>query len=254
VSADVTRLEQVTNDLLSNAVQYTPAGGTVRVSVAAEGSHATLRVEDTGIGIAPDLLPRVFDLFAQGETALDRTRAGLGIGLTLVRRLVELHGGTVEASSKGPGRGSTFTVRLPLVAPLRAVAPPTPGVRADTTARRVLVVEDNRDAREMLRISLELSGHEVHEAVDGPAGVEAARHLGPDAIFIDIGLPGLDGHEVARRIRATPDGKRILLVALTGYSQPDARRRTREAGFDAHLVKLVSLYPRRFRDGCPTSA
>jgi CheY-like chemotaxis protein len=196
-------------------------------------------VQDSGVGIGPELLPRVFDLFAQGETALDRKRGGLGIGLTLVRRLVELHGGTVEAASDGPGRGSTFTVRLPLV-PASSPDPEPATVESPAAhGRRVLIVEDNAPAREMLRVALELAGHAVYEAADGPGGVEAAEQLRPHAALVDIGLPGLDGYQVARRIRASRVGKRMLLIALTGYSQPRDRERSFEAGFDAHLVKPV---------------
>ena len=239
VAADATRIDQVTTNLLANAIQYTPADGRVRVSVAREDAHAVLRVQDTGVGIGPELLPRVFDLFTQGETALDRTRGGLGIGLTLVRRLVELHGGTVEAASPGVGRGSTFTVRLPLAPAPMAELESAAGDIGTVIGRRVLVVEDNAAAREMLRVALELEGHEVFEAADGPGGLEAAERLQPQVALVDIGLPGLDGYEVARRIRASKGGKRILLIALTGYSQPRDRDRSLESGFDAHLVKPV---------------
>jgi CheY-like chemotaxis protein/anti-sigma regulatory factor (Ser/Thr protein kinase) len=236
VSADPTRLEQVLTNLLANALKYTPAGGEIAVSVAREHRHAVLRVRDSGVGIRPELLPRVFDLFVQGDRSLERTSGGLGIGLTLVRHLVELHGGTVEAASAGAGRGSTFTVRLPAVtappAPVASGPAPAAGV-----ARRVLVVEDNDDAREMLRNLLRLLGHEVHEARDGASGVDEARRLRPDVALIDIGLPGIDGYEVARRIRADVPGAR--LVAVTGYGQPEDRERTRAAGFDVHLVKPV---------------
>jgi len=236
VSADPTRLEQVLTNLLANAVKYTPAGGGIVVSVHPEGQHAVLRVRDSGVGIRPELLPRVFDLFVQGDRSLERSGGGLGIGLTLVRHLVELHGGTVEASSSGPGRGSTFTVRLPALAAApesaEAARPPSAG-----PARRVLVIEDNDDARETLRNVLQLLGHEVHEACDGDAGVAEARRLMPDVALIDIGLPGIDGYEVARRIRADVPGAR--LVAVTGYGQPDDLERARAAGFDVHLVKPV---------------
>jgi two-component system, sensor histidine kinase len=195
-------------------------------------------VRDTGVGIRPELLPRVFDLFVQADRSLERSAGGLGIGLTLVRQLVQLHGGTVEASSAGPGRGSTFTVRLPILADLPdaddAARPAVAG-----PARRVLVVEDNEDAREMLRNLLHILGHEVHEACDGASGIEEARRVRPDAALIDIGLPGIDGYEVARRIRAEVPGAR--LVAVTGYGQPEDRERALAAGFDVHLVKPVDL-------------
>jgi signal transduction histidine kinase/ActR/RegA family two-component response regulator len=236
VSADPTRLEQIVTNLLANAVKYTPAGGEITVSVHRDSGRAVLSVRDTGIGMRPELLPRVFDLFVQADRSLERSAGGLGIGLTLVRQLVQLHGGTVEASSAGPGRGSTFTVRLPILeAPHTSDDAARPAVTG--APRRVLVVEDNEDAREMLRNLLLLLGHEVHEASDGASGIEEARRLRPDAALIDIGLPGIDGYEVARRIRAdVPDAR---LVAVTGYGQPEDRERALAAGFDVHLVKPV---------------
>src|SRR5262249_1678252 len=192
--ADPTRLEQVLNNLLANAVKYTPAGGEITVAVARDAQHAMLSVRDTGVGIRAELLPRVFDLFVQADRSLERSGGGLGIGLTLVRQLVQLRGGTVDASSPGPGRGSTFTVRLPVLADLPeaddAARPALAG-----PARRVLVIEDNDDAREMLRNVLLLLGHEVHEAGDGARGIDEARRLQPDAALIDIRLPGIDGYE-----------------------------------------------------------
>ena len=236
VSADPTRMEQILTNLLANAVKYTPPGGEITVSVRRDGDHAVLTVLDTGVGIRPELLPRVFDLFVQSDRSLERSGGGLGIGLSLVRQLVELHGGTVDAASAGPGRGSTFTVRLPvLAAPAGADDDARPAVAGPP--RRVLVIEDNDDAREMLRNLLRLFGHEVHEACDGAMGLEEARRLRPDAALIDIGLPGMDGYEVARRIRADLPGAR--LVALTGYGQPEDRERALAAGFDVHLVKPV---------------
>jgi PAS domain S-box-containing protein len=236
VSADPTRLEQIITNLLANAVKYTPAGGEISLEAGIEGAGAVLRVRDRGAGIRAEILPRIFDLFVQGDRSLERTGGGLGIGLTLVRRLVELHGGTVEAASPGPGRGSTFTVRLPAlaVAPEPGAAASAPGPAA---ARRVLIVEDNDDAREMLRNLLRLLGHEVHEARDGVTGVREARRIRPDVALIDIGLPGIDGYEVARRVRADVPG--VRLVAVTGYGQPDDLERARAAGFDVHLVKPV---------------
>jgi signal transduction histidine kinase/ActR/RegA family two-component response regulator len=239
VSGDATRLEQIVNNLVGNALKYTPAGATIHVRVGREGGEAVLRVADEGIGMSADLVPRVFDLFVQGTRGLDRAQGGLGIGLTLVRRLADLHGGIASAESPGEGRGSTFTVRLPAIE-----APATP-VAGDASAaaaprRRVLVVEDNDDAREMLATLLRMQGHEVFEAADGEAGLEAALGLRPDIAFIDAGLPGLDGFEVARRLRAA-DGVRPFLVALTGYAQAEDRRRAHEAGFDVHLAKPVDL-------------
>jgi CheY-like chemotaxis protein len=183
------------------------------------------------------MLPRVFDLFVQGARGVTGGQGGLGLGLTLVHRITELHGGTVEAGSDGPGRGSMFTVRLPAIAAPDAPAPEP--VRSASDARlRILVVEDNADSREMLRSALELSGHEVQDAHDGPSGLEAILRVRPDVALIDIGLPEFDGYEVARKVRGSLGGA-ILLVALTGYGQPEDRRQAMEAGFDAHLVKPV---------------
>jgi len=239
VYADSVRFEQVIANLLTNALKYTPVGGAIRVTVGPEGAHAHLQVEDTGIGIAPGLLPHIFDLFVQGERGLDRAQGGLGIGLTLVQRLVELHDGAVEAHSAGPGHGSRFTVRLAAVpAPTSAAsAKPTSTI---ATPRRVLVIEDNEDSRDMLRQLLENAGHEVHDAGDGPQGVDAALRLEPDVALIDVGLPELDGYEVARRIRS---GTRrdMLLVALTGYGLAEDRERALAAGFDLHLVKPIDF-------------
>jgi signal transduction histidine kinase len=238
VDADEVRLDQIVTNLVVNALKYTPVGGRIDVTVEACDSTVCLAVRDSGIGIAPDLLPRVFDLFVQAAPAIERTQGGLGIGLTLVRRLVELHGGTVEAQSHGLGHGSTFVVRLPA----RAAAPSMPAraVRVPATgARRVLVVEDHHDAREMLAVLLKQAGHEVYEAADGVDGLALALRERPDAAIIDVGLPGLDGYEVARRIRAGTDGAHMLLVAVTGYGLPEDRRRALDAGFDRHLVKPV---------------
>jgi signal transduction histidine kinase/ActR/RegA family two-component response regulator len=239
VNADETRMAQVIDNLLTNAVKYTPAGGGVMMTVRCEGDHAVIRVADTGIGISPTLLPRIFDLFVQGERTLDRAKGGLGIGLTLVKRLVEMHRGSVGALSEGPGRGSVFTVRLPRVAvPVEALAAgPTRG--AARAARRVLIVEDSADARQMLRLMLELDGHEVHEAEDGITGLAQALDLQPDVAVIDIGLPGLDGWELARRLRATDAGGRMILVAVSGYGQLEDQQLSQKIGFDAHLVKPV---------------
>jgi signal transduction histidine kinase len=241
VNADETRLEQVVGNLVENALKYTPSGQRVTIRVRRDAGAAVLEVEDTGIGIAPDMLPTVFDLFVQGDRALDRTQGGLGLGLTLVKGLVVLHGGTVEAKSEGPGRGAAFTVRLPLVpVPLRPVdAPPVAGEVAEGTRCRVLLVEDNEDSREMLRVALALAGHEVHEAADGLTGIALATAVAPDVALIDVGLPGMDGYDVARHIRKMERGRTIRLVALTGYGQAEDQLRAMDAGFDAHLTKPV---------------
>jgi signal transduction histidine kinase len=238
IEADETRLEQILLNLLHNAVKFTPADGRVMVAVMGEGPDAVLRVEDTGAGIPADLLPRIFELFVQGDTSLHRAKPGLGIGLTLVKRLVDLHKGCIDVTSAGPGRGSAFTVRFPRIEP--AVPPPAskPARAAGTARRRILIVEDNADARQMLRHLLELSDHEVHEAPDGLKGLEQALVLHPDAVVIDLGLPGLDGYQVAQRIRAA--GRRdMVLIAVTGYGQREDRLRSSVAGFDAHFTKPV---------------
>ena len=238
VEADAARIEQIVMNLLSNALKFTPPGRGIRITVGIEQGDAVLRVADQGAGISAELLPSVFDLFVQGDLDLDRRLGGLGVGLSLVRRLVELHGGRVEAASDGPGRGSVFTVRLPAL----AEAPQTPGKRSEPPAgaprHRILVVEDNADNREMMRILLESAGHEVHDTGDGVSGVEAAVQLAPDTVLVDIGLPGIDGYEVARRIRAKLRD-RCRLIALSGYGQQKDRERAFDAGFDDHLLKPV---------------
>ena len=239
VDADPLRFEQVITNLVNNAARYTPRNGHIRVTATRENADAVLRVQDDGIGIAADLLPRVFDLFTQADRSLVRSEGGLGIGLTIVRNLVELHGGTVTAESEGTGRGSQFVVRLPLG---RAGAVPAEPPAKDTAvvpSLRILVIEDNADNRDMLRSMLEVEGHQVSVAEDGAGGVEMARAARPDVAVIDIGLPGLDGYEVGRRIRGDL-GMSVTLIALTGYGQAEDRKRSADAGFDAHLVKPVA--------------
>lgn len=241
VEADEPRIEQIVSNLVGNALKYTPKGGRIRVRVRREGAEARFEVEDEGVGMSPELLERVFDLFVQGERSLDRRAGGLGIGLTLVRRLAELHGGSASAASEGAGRGSRFTVRLPAIEP-RPVRRPTAVSEGAIggACRRVLLVEDNADARVTLRAALELAGFEMHEAADGREGLEAARALHPDVAVIDIGLPGMDGYELARALRSEGSTDEPLLIALTGYGQNEARRRALEAGFDIYLTKPVA--------------
>jgi signal transduction histidine kinase/CheY-like chemotaxis protein len=238
VEGDPTRLEQIVGNLLDNAFKYTPPGGRIRLAVRATETDAVVSVADTGAGIDPAILPRIFDLFVQAEGPLDRGRGGLGLGLTLVRRLVELHGGSVAAMSPGPGQGSEFVVRLPRQSGAVPVDAPGPARPAPPPCR-VLLVEDNPDVRDGLRVLLETWGHRVEEAADGAGGVATALATRPDVALIDIGLPGLDGYAVARALRTVPEGRGIFLVALTGYGQPEDRRRALEAGFDAHLIKPV---------------
>jgi signal transduction histidine kinase/CheY-like chemotaxis protein len=241
VDADPVRLDQIIGNLVTNAAKYTPRQGRLAVSVVREPPNAVIRVRDNGVGITSDLLPHVFDLFRQSERPLARQAGGLGIGLTIVQNLVTLHGGSVSAYSEGPGSGSEFTVRLPLSSGARGTAPALDRDRQgelSTVPSRILVIEDDRDNRDMLRASLEVAGHQVEVAEDGVGGVERARAMRPDIALIDIGLPGLDGYEVARQIRRDLGGV-IRLIALTGYGQPEDRRRGAEAGFDAYLVKPV---------------
>jgi two-component system, sensor histidine kinase len=241
VDGDAVRIEQVLANIMTNAVKYTPAGGDIRVVLHGDGNDAVLSVEDTGFGIAPELLPYIFDMFVQGERTLHHARGGLGIGLTLVRRLVELHGGSVIASSRGTAQGSTFTVRLPQVAPDTATVGGAWSRTASALPRRVLLIEDNRDARTMFRLMLELAGHSVLEAADGVHALRMLETEHPDVAIIDIGLPGIDGYEVARRMRDRPNGRAMLLLALTGYGSPGDYERSAKAGFDHHLVKPVDL-------------
>jgi PAS domain S-box-containing protein len=242
VDGDWNRLAQVVGNLLQNATKFTESGGTTRVRVWEEGASSSVfvRVADTGIGMTAELLEGLFQPFVQADTALDRRRGGLGLGLALVRGLVELHGGEVVARSDGLGRGSSFTVRLP-----RASCPPAPAPeqRPSKAAarRRVLIVEDNVDAAASLRVGLELEGHEVAVAHDGVTGVRIARELRPEVVLCDIGLPGMDGYAVAQALRADRTLASTLLVALTGYALPDDLRRASEAGFDRHVAKPPSL-------------
>ncbi len=239
VHGDGARLEQIVTNLVTNAVKYTPPGGLVTVDVETDDDQAVLRVRDTGVGIAPDLLPRVFELFVQSERGLDRRDGGMGLGLSIVRQLVEAHGGRAEARSDGADQGTEITIRLPLV---ERIAPPANAGRDAApfpSRQRILVIDDNNDARQALVVLLEMAGHELHEAADGLTGLASVSRVRPDIVFADIGLPGIDGFELARRIRATECGTR--LVALTGYDHPEQRRRGVEAGFDAYLVKPVEV-------------
>ena len=238
VMADATRIEQVISNLISNAAKYTEPGGRIQVVLRRDGDAAVLLVRDTGIGIEPEMLDQVFELFAQVDQSAARSAGGLGVGLTLVKRLLEMHGGAVQARSEGLSRGSEFEVRLPL---LRDEARSLGRAQQPALAprKRLLLVEDNRDIGETLRDLLQILGHRVELAADGLRGVQLALATRPDAALVDIGLPGIDGYEVARRVRAAEAGKDILLVALTGYGRPEDRDRALEAGFDAHLVKPV---------------
>ncbi len=242
VWGDPTRLEQVITNLLNNAAKYTPPGGGLSVSVEAEGGEAVVRVRDDGPGIPPDLLPHVFEPFVQGKQTLDRSEGGLGIGLALARTIVRLHGGAIEAAPNAAAPGMTFTVRLPLACePAPAEGPAPAGPRR----LRVLLVEDSEDARRMLKGLLELDGHDVAEAADGHSGLAAFLAATPDVALIDIGLPGMNGFELARRLRSAPAGAAACLIALTGYGMPRDVEAASAAGFDHHLIK-----PLRYQDLC----
>jgi CheY-like chemotaxis protein/two-component sensor histidine kinase len=243
VDGDRARLGQAFMNLLSNAAKYTDPGGQLEVRVVSEGATALVSFRDSGIGIAPDRLEQVFEMFSQEEPALSRARGGLGIGLALTRKLVELHGGTVQASSEGPGKGSVFMVRLPLV---DAAAQPVSEPAAQEMALpagtlRILVADDNTDAAETLTILLESMGHVVRQAHDGAAAVRVAAEFDAQLALLDIGMPNMNGYEACRQIRAQPGGRGRTLVAVTGWGQPQDLERAREAGFDRHLVKPVDM-------------
>jgi CheY-like chemotaxis protein len=241
VHADGTRLAQIVGNLLGNAVKFTPRGGHVTLTLGSADDAATLTVADDGPGIAPELLRQIFEPFSQADHTLDRNRGGLGLGLALVQGLTALHGGTVTAHSSGLGQGASFTLRLPLArarAAGAAGADPAP-LRSDR--RRVLVIEDNRDSAATLQEALELMGHEAQVAHDGAEGLAVAARFAPEVVLCDVGLPGMDGYEVARRLRQQPGMAGAMLVAVTGYASPEDRQRARAAGFTHHLAKPPSL-------------
>jgi len=240
IDVDPVRLAQVVSNLLTNAAKYTEPNGRLTLTAERDGGMAVLRVADNGIGIAPTMLHRIFDLFVQVDHASTKAQGGLGIGLTLVKNLMEMHGGTVEAHSGGLGCGCEFVVRLPIAAPERHDAHPESGQQVDplkASGYRVLVVDDNRDAAESLAVLFTLQGHEVRTAHSGSAALEMSQTYRPDVVFLDIGMPGMDGYEVARRMRQQPGLEHVVLAALTGWGQQEDRRRTAEAGFNHHLVK-----------------
>ena len=239
---DPARLAQVFSNLLNNAAKYTPEGGHIWLAVAKELNEAVIRVRDTGSGIPTDMLTRIFDMFTQMDHSIDRAQGGLGVGLTLVRRLVELHGGRVEALSAGLGQGSEFTVHLPIGEieknPSAGIVERTPKQKF-TRRRQVLVVDDNKHAADTLAMLLERAGHDVRLAHDGPKALEATATFRPDVLLLHIGFPGFDGYEVARRLRAEPESRSILLVAVSGFGQEEDRERCRQVGIDKHLTKPV---------------
>jgi two-component system CheB/CheR fusion protein len=242
VHADGARLAQAVGNLLQNAAKFTPKGGRVRLSLESDDqrNHAVIRVRDTGVGMAKEVLGRLFQPFSQAHQTLDRSQGGLGLGLSLVKGLLDLHGGTVEAHSDGPGQGAEFTLRLPLH--YGGEVREAPAARAPKAAAcRVLIIEDHVDAANSLRDVLRLSGHEVQVAHEAKSGLAKARASKPDVILCDIGLPGMDGYDLARAVRSEPLLRSIFLVALTGYALPEDLARARDAGFDEHLAKPPNL-------------
>jgi CheY-like chemotaxis protein/two-component sensor histidine kinase len=245
LDGDPTRLAQVFSNLLNNAAKYTAGAGHIWLTAEREdgSGSVTVRVRDNGLGISEEMLPLIFEMFTQVDRSLERAQGGLGIGLTLVKRLVEMHGGTVEARSKGPNRGSEFAVRLPVASEMkptekRAMASGGENI-ISRPKRRILVVDDNRDSVESLAMMLRMMGNEVRTAFDGIEAVDAAGTFNPEVILLDIGLPRLNGFDAARRIRGQEGGKNMVIVALTGWGQKEDRRRSQEAGFDHHIVKPV---------------
>src|SRR5262249_59917154 len=243
VDADPTRLAQAFANLLNNSAKYMDRGGHIRLTAERQGSDVLVSVRDTGIGSAAEQLPRIFQMFSQVDSALERSQGGLGIGLTRVRRLVEMHGGHIEARSEGPGRGAEFVLRLPVV--VAAAGPqPTGGTEepaAPKSSLRILIVDDNRDAADSLGMLLRLMGNDTHTAYDGQEGVDVAGEFKPDVVLLDIDLPKLNGNEACRCIREQPWGKKVVLIAVTGWGQEEDRRCSHEAGFDHHMVKPVDL-------------
>jgi len=248
IQADIVRLTQVVINLLNNAAKFTPRGGRIKIVTTADdaAAAAVLSVRDNGIGIEPDILARVFELFAQADRSIERVEGGLGIGLTLARRFIEMHGGTLEAASEGTGRGSEFTLRLPLsenpaeIAAGQTIGEPAPRPAASAT-KRILVVDDNQDAAGSLTMLLRLLGHDVREAYDGQSALSLLGDFVPDLVLLDIGLPGMNGYEVARHVRCLPGLDRVRLVAVSGYGSESDRRAAIAAGFDAHFIKPIEF-------------
>lgn len=243
VYGDLTRLVQVVSNLLNNAAKYTPEGGQISLLVRREGNDAVVQVRDNGVGLSAELLPNVFNLFSQGRRSLARSEGGLGIGLALVRTLVEMHGGTVAASSEGPDRGSMFEIRIPIVSRPDTLAVGPKGMPEVSVAapKIILVVDDNQDAADSLALMLEMGGHAVEVAYDGMSGLEAAKRVHPQAAILDIGLPDMSGFEVAEQLRSFSKSTEMMIIALSGYGQPEDKERSLRAGFDVHLVKPVDV-------------
>jgi PAS domain S-box-containing protein len=243
VEGDATRLTQIISNLLDNAAKYTDSGGRIWLTAEREGDAVVIQVKDSGIGIAPDVLPRIFDMFTQTGLPLERAQGGLGVGLALVQRLVKLHGGTVSAFSGGQGKGSDFTIRLPVLQAHRNEAPASRAAAAPAPEKhcRILVVDDNQDSADSLGMLLHMLGHEVKTANDGETALAAAEEFRPDVAILDIGLPKVNGYDLAKQIREQPWGRSIVLVALTGWGQEQHRKRSAESGFNHHLTKPVEF-------------
>jgi CheY-like chemotaxis protein len=236
--ADPARLAQVLGNLLNNACRYTPPGGRISLNAQQQGSEAVIKVQDTGIGIPPDKLDSVFEMFAQIDRPWERSHGGLGIGLTLAKQLIEIHGGSIAAHSQGQGLGSEFVIRLPLAADAPHAAPPKPAAQQrPAVTRRILIVDDNQDAAKSLAMLLKITGNQTQLAFDGLEAVKAAAAFRPEVLLLDIGLPKLSGYDVCRQIREQPWGKDLVIVALTGWGQEEDRRISKEAGFNYHMVK-----------------
>lgn len=245
IDADAVRVEQIVSNVLTNAVKYTPDGGHIRVTLEAEGGQAVIRVRDDGVGIAPERIGTIFELFAQAENAIGRAQGGMGIGLSLVRNLVQLHGGSIQAASDGLGKGAEFVIRLPLASATEVPAPRPAENKKNRPAtapapRRIVIVEDNNDVRDLLRLKLKRLGHHVDAAGDGNEGLRVLLDQKPDLALVDLGLPGLDGFEVARGVRERL-GEDIVLVAVSGFGQPEDKRRAIAAGFDEHITKPADI-------------
>jgi CheY-like chemotaxis protein/anti-sigma regulatory factor (Ser/Thr protein kinase) len=241
VNGDFSRVAQVLANLLNNAAKYTEPKGSIALSVEDDGTEVVFRVSDSGIGIPKNMLGSIFELFTQADRSLDRAQGGLGIGLTVVKRLVIMQGGTVNVHSDGPRRGSEFTVRLPRVSPVLVMPGAHEPAKCGDSRCRVLVVDDYADAAASMAALLRVDGHDVRVVHNGPAAIEAAREFKPDVALLDIGLPGMSGFEVARALRGSPETRECYLVAVSGYGQPEDQRLSGEAGFDRHLVKPVDL-------------
>jgi CheY-like chemotaxis protein len=241
LDGDLTRLAQAISNLLNNAAKYSERGGHITLTARRQGSDAVVCVRDTGIGIAPEMLPRIFDMFTQADGASGRSQGGLGIGLTLVKRLVEMHGGSIHAKSDGPAKGSEFTVRLPIISDKPGESPPNASREhvAKGPALRVLVADDNRDSANCLGMLLRIAGNEVRTAYDGVQAVESAAEFRPEVLLLDVGMPGMNGYDAARHVRNQPWGRSAVLIAVTGWGQDGDREQSKDAGFDHHMVKPV---------------